>query len=49
VKDRPVTVPDLHASLLHACGIDPARQYTTPDGRPIKLTNGGKVVQELFG
>ncbi len=49
VKDRPVTFPDLHATLLHACGIDPAREYTTPDGRPIKLTSGGKVVQELFG
>ena len=48
VKDRPVTFPDLHATLLHACGIDPAREYTTPDGRPIKLTSGGKVVQELF-
>ncbi|MBC7854027.1 MAG: DUF1501 domain-containing protein [Pirellulaceae bacterium] len=48
VKDRPVTFPDLHATLLHACGIDPAREYNTPDGRPIKLTSGGKVVQELF-
>ena len=48
VKDRPVTFPDLHATLLHACGIDPAREYTTPDGRPIKLTSGGKVVQKLF-
>jgi uncharacterized protein (DUF1501 family) len=48
VKDRPVTIPDLHATLLHACGIDPAREYHTPDGRPIKLTSGGKVVQELF-
>ena len=48
LKDRPVTIPDLHATLLHACGIDPAREYHTPDGRPIKLTSGGKVVQELF-
>ena len=49
VKDRPVKVPDLHASLFHAFGIDAAKQYHTPDGRPIKLSNGGNVVQELFG
>jgi len=48
VKDRPVSVPDLHASLFSAFGIDPARQYTTPDGRPIHLTNKGSVVSELF-
>lgn len=48
VKDRPVTIPDLHATLLSTFGIDPAKQYTTPDGRPIKLTNGGKVIGELF-
>ena len=49
VKNRPVTVPDLHASLFHAFGIDPAKQYRTPDNRPIKLTNGGHIVEELFG
>jgi hypothetical protein len=49
VKDRPVTIPDLFATLFTSLGIDPARQYTTPDGRPIKLTNGGNVVKELLG
>jgi uncharacterized protein (DUF1501 family) len=49
VKDRPITIPDLHATLLTALGVDPARQYTTPEGRPIRLTNGGKAVKELVG
>ena len=48
VADRPVAVADLHATLLAAFGVDPARQYRTPEGRPIKLTNGGQVVKEAF-
>ncbi len=40
---------DLHATILAAFGVDPARQYRTPDGRPIKLINGGEVVREVFG
>jgi hypothetical protein len=28
--------------------VDPAKQYRTPGGRPIKLADKGKVVTELF-
>jgi uncharacterized protein (DUF1501 family) len=48
VKDRPVTVPDLFATLLWAFGVDGARPHTTPEGRPIKLTERGTVIRELF-
>lgn len=48
VKDRPVTIPDYFATLLTALGVDPAKQYRTPGGRPIKLAEKGKVVTELF-
>ena len=48
VKDRPVKIPDLFATLAAALGLDPTKQYTTPEGRPIKLTNGGQVVRELL-
>jgi uncharacterized protein (DUF1501 family) len=48
VKDRPVTVPDLYATLLAAFGLDGTRVYRTPGGRPIKLSAKGKVVKELF-
>jgi uncharacterized protein (DUF1501 family) len=49
VKDRPVTVPDLFATLLAAFGVDGSKSYTTPEGRPIKLAEKGRVVNELFG
>ena len=48
VKDRPVTIQDYFATLLTALGVDPAKQYRTPGGRPIKLADKGKVVSELF-
>lgn len=49
VADRPVTVPDLIASLLWAAGSDPQTLYTTPEGRPVRIADGGEVVRELFG
>ncbi len=48
VAERPVTIPDLYASVLTAFGIDPAHTYHTPSGRPIKLAGKGTVVKELF-
>ena len=49
VKDRPVAVNDLLRSLCHSLQIDPAKENMSPQGRPIKLVDGGKVVTELFG
>ena len=48
VKDHPVTVPDLMASLCHALNVDATKEIQTPIGRPIKVVDGGKVVKELF-
>ena len=48
-KDRPVNVPDIHATLCHALGIDAAKEVMTPLRRPMKLVDGGKPVMELFG
>ena len=48
VKDRPVTVPDLYATLLSAFGVDGAKPYKTQEGRPIKLAEKGRVVGDLF-
>jgi hypothetical protein len=47
-KDRPVKVPDIHATVCHALGIDPAKEVMTPLQRPMKLVDGGEVVKELF-
>ncbi len=48
VKDRPVTVPDLMSSFCHSLKIDPAKENMSPLGRPIKIVDGGKSVNELF-
>jgi hypothetical protein len=47
-KDRPVKVPDLHASICHALGIDPNKEVMTNIQRPMKLVDNGKPVKELF-
>ena len=48
VKDRPVAVPDLLASICHSLKVDPTKEAMTPVGRPIKVVDGGKPVRELF-
>lgn len=47
-KDRPVQVPDLHATFCHALGIDSEKEVITPLARPMKLVDGGEVINELF-
>ena len=39
---------DLAATIFHALGIDPRREYLTPNGRPILLVPEGNVMKELF-
>ena len=47
--ERPVSVEDLAITLYSTLGIDPAKQYRTPTGRPIHLATGGEVIRELWG
>ncbi len=49
IVNKPIGVMDLIATLTKSMGINLEQQYTTPLGRPIKIVNGGKPVQELFG
>ncbi len=42
-----VTVPDLHATLLHALGVDHELENITPIGRPLRWSDG-KVVSKLL-
>ena len=44
----PVTVPDLHATILTAVGVDPAQLNQTPIGRTVKFSEG-TAVAELLG
>jgi hypothetical protein len=47
-KDRPVEVPDIHSTVCHALGINPAKEVATPLQRPLKLVDGGTPVTELL-
>lgn len=38
--EDPVTVPDLHATLLHALDIDYEEEMMTPIGRPLRWSDG---------
>ena len=48
IIDQPVGVMDLVATMTKAMGIDVSTHYTTPRGRPIKVVEGGKPIDELF-
>ena len=49
VKDHPVNVADLMASFCTALKIDPKKENISPQGRPIKIVDGGKPIASLFG
>ena len=50
--EKPVADPygpeDLAATLFHLMGIDPKDEFKTPEGRPVAIVNGGKIMQELL-
>jgi uncharacterized protein (DUF1501 family) len=50
--ERPASDPygpeDLSATMYHLMGIDPEDEFYTPEGRPVKIANNGKVIQELL-
>ena len=49
IVERPVSVPDFHATIHAALGINPAKELRTPDGRPVPITDQGHALAELFG
>ena len=38
---------DLAATIDHCLGIDPDGEFLTPEGRPVKLVNGGQLIPGL--
>lgn len=50
--ERPAELPygpeDLAATIFKQMGIDPEEEFLTPEGRPIKVVNGGRVMRELL-
>ena len=47
ITSRPVSVPDLHATMHAALGIDP-RENLYAGERPVPITDGGTPIAELF-
>ena len=48
VQERPVTIPDLFCSVCKSLNINPRTETISPLGRPLKIVDGGKPVDELF-
>jgi uncharacterized protein (DUF1501 family) len=48
VEDRPVNVADLFQTFCKSLEINPAGENIAPNGRPIKIVDGGQPVSELF-
>lgn len=49
IAHRPVSVPDLFATLCYQLGIDPNKRYYTPQGRPVTIVDKGQVITEIVG
>lgn len=47
VVENPVSIPDFHATIHHALGIDPS-EYLYDGERPVPITDGGRPIRELF-
>jgi hypothetical protein len=47
ILDRPVSIPDFHATIYCALGIDPTRELYADD-RPVPITDHGRPIKELF-
>ncbi|MEI6465476.1 MAG: DUF1501 domain-containing protein [Verrucomicrobiota bacterium] len=46
--ESPVTVPDFHATIYAALGINPTKELLNAS-RPVPITDGGKPIAALFG
>jgi hypothetical protein len=48
IKDRPVEVDDLFATMCAVMGIDADEELITPEGRPLRIVDNGTAVKELL-
>ncbi|MFN0199230.1 MAG: DUF1501 domain-containing protein [Planctomycetaceae bacterium] len=44
----PVGPEDLSATIYRLLGIDPDVEFRTPEGRPVKIVNNGRVITDLL-
>ncbi len=48
VESEPYSSEDLMATVCHAMGISLQTTFTSNNGRPMKIANGGRVIEGLF-
>ena len=48
IVDRALSVEDFFQTMSRALGIDASKELYTPEGRPLKIVDGGEPVKELF-
>jgi hypothetical protein len=44
---EPIGPEDLAATIHHCLGINPNEEFLTPEGRPVKIVNNGRVIEAL--
>ncbi|MFN0051522.1 MAG: DUF1501 domain-containing protein [Planctomycetales bacterium] len=47
-EGTPIGPEDLSATLYRLLGISPDDEFYTPEGRPVKIVNGGKAITDLL-
>lgn len=47
IVDRPVSIPDFHATIYATLGLNPAKELNAT-GRPVPITDHGQPIAELF-
>ena len=48
IAENPVTVPDLMRTVCKALGVNADHENMSPQGRPLKIVDGGKEISELL-
>lgn len=46
--DKPHGPENLAATMYHLLGVNSNQEFHTPEGRPVKIVNDGKVIRELL-
>jgi hypothetical protein len=47
-KDRPIKVEDVAATIYHALGVPLEKEFQSPQSRPFKVNDGGRVIPEVL-
>ena len=48
ITKDPVSIPDLFSTICKSLDVNPAKENMSPIGRPLKIVDGGKPVEQLF-